>query len=53
MMRVDDVVADLELDVLDDALELEILDVIDGVGDGVLLWLIGPSAGPGNDYVCR
>jgi hypothetical protein len=37
-MGVDHVVADLEVDALDLANELELLDVIDGVGDGVLLW---------------
>jgi hypothetical protein len=52
-MGVDHVVADLEVDALDLALDLEILDLVDGVGDGVLLCRVGPAAGPGNVYVCR
>jgi len=38
-MGIDHVVADLEVDALDLANELELLDVLDGVGDGVLLWV--------------
>jgi hypothetical protein len=53
-MGVDHVVADLEVDALDLANELENLDVIGGVGDGVLLCSIGgPECGPRNVYVCR
>jgi hypothetical protein len=47
-VRIDHVVADLEVDALDLAYKLDLLDVVDGVGDGVLLWSIGPAAGPGN-----
>jgi hypothetical protein len=54
MMGVDHVVADFEVDALDLANELENLDVIGGVGDGVLLCSTGgPECGPRNVYVCR
>jgi hypothetical protein len=36
-MGIHHMVADLEVDALDLALELQVLDVIDGLGDGVLL----------------
>jgi hypothetical protein len=36
-MRIHDVVADLEGDALDLALDLQLFDLIDGFGDGVLL----------------
>jgi hypothetical protein len=48
VVGIDHVVADLEVDALDLAYELDLLDVVDGVGDGGLLWSIGPAAGPGN-----
>jgi hypothetical protein len=45
MMRIDDVVADLELDVEDLSLDLEILDLNGCLGNRVLLNQ-GPAAGP-------
>jgi hypothetical protein len=46
MMRVHHMVSDLERDALDLALDLQLLDLIDGFGDGVLLNRGRSDAGP-------
>jgi hypothetical protein len=47
MVRIDDVVADLEIDALCLAREVEVLDLLGRcIGDGVLLYLGRPCAGP-------
>jgi hypothetical protein len=53
MVRIDDVVADREVDALRLALELEVLDLVDGcLGNGVLL-VRDPGAGSNWGQVCR
>jgi hypothetical protein len=53
MMRIDDVVADREVDALRLALELEVLDLVDGcLRNGVLL-VRDPGAGSDWGQVCR